>query len=70
MNYTEQIDQLQTRSAAIAEKLKEIHHPEFMNLASERNAISVKIEILKQKRSGQWLPHPMHDYTQYKSPNK
>lgn len=40
------------------------NHPTWMEVVSERNAISVQLEVLKQQERGMWKPtHQVPSYT-------
>lgn len=57
------IGKLQRRMYEIGELLLQPRYPKFNELVSERNSLSVKIEVLKQQRNGQWTPPNVQFYS-------
>ncbi len=52
-----QCKDLQLRIDKINEWAKDnVKHPDFMKKVSERNDLSVQLEVKKQQRDGRWMP--------------
>lgn len=57
INKSQTIKQMQERMQHIADILAfNTKTPDFFKLSSERNALSVQIEVLRQQQAGKWNP--------------
>lgn len=71
MTVAKHLKELEAKSAELAEWLaKNTRHPDFMKVASERNHLSVEMEVYRQKVNGQWVPqNPSIEKYSVKIPN-
>lgn len=54
--FQQEIEQTRQRMHELGDLIKDTNHPEFIKRVSERNSLSVQLEVLKQKNTGVWQP--------------
>lgn len=65
--FTKEIAKVQLQLQEITELMKDVKHPEFLQRVSQRNILSVDLEILRQKNEDRC--QPQHNCPIYTIPN-